>query len=70
MSTEYQLHFILENKEYAYRGGQSQVPRIGDRVVLGEGVLYEVESLQWFYNIERDGPGYVPVGLFIREVKK
>ena len=69
MGTLYQLHFILEGKDYAYRGSQSQVPRIGDRVVLGQALLYEVESLQWRYDIERDGPGYVPVDLFIRRVK-
>jgi len=70
MGTVYQLNFILDGKDYAYRGGQSQVPRIGDRVVLGESVLFEVESLQWRYDINRDGPSYVPVDLYIRSIKK
>lgn len=70
MGTLYQLHFILEGKEYAYRGSQSLVPRIGDLVVLGQSILYEVEGLQWRYDSEPDGPRFVPVDLFIRKVGK
>lgn len=70
MSTTYQLHFILDGKEFAYRGGQSQVPQVDSHVVLGEAVLYKVTGVHWRFDIERDGPTRVPVDVFIQKVRQ
>lgn len=70
MSTTYQLHFILDGKEFAYRGGQSQVPQVDNHVVLGKAVLYKVTGLHWRFDIERDGPTRVAVDIFIQQVPK
>lgn len=65
MTTLYQLHFILDGKDYAFRGSQSQVPRIEDHVVLNGPACYRVTGVSWRFDIDRDGPTRVPVEVFI-----
>lgn len=69
MSTTYQLHFILDGKEFAYRGGQVQVPQVDNLVVLGKSVLYKVTDVHWRFDIDRDGPARVPIDVFIQKVR-
>lgn len=69
MTTTYKLHFILDGKEFAFRGNQSQVPQVDNHVVLGRAALYKVTGVHWRFDIERDGPTRVPIDVFVQKVR-